>query len=103
MANDENTNPWDEYDRLIGLHKIYFEYLLKAAGFSFGLIGVILVYVVDAGLKASSHPWIAVALPALISFGTCIVFSLGVCKTVDLSAKVHEAQIRLGMHWRPHV
>ena len=56
MANDENTNPWDESDRSIGLHKFYFEYLLKAAGFSFGLIGVILVYVVDAGLKASSHP-----------------------------------------------
>lgn len=53
MANDENTNPWDESDRSIGLHKFYFEYLLKAAGFSFGLIGLILVYVVDAGLKAN--------------------------------------------------
>jgi hypothetical protein len=102
MASDEDTTRWAEYDRLIGLHKFYFEYLLKAAGFSFGLIGAILVYVIDANLKNNEHPWIALALPNLMSLGTCIVFCLAVWKTADFSAKVHEAQIRLGMPWRPH-
>ena len=102
MASDKDTPPWAEYDRLIELHKFYFEYLLKAAGFSFGLIGAILVYVIEARLRDSPQVWVALALPNLISLGTCIVFCLGAWKTADLAARVREAQVRLGVPWRPH-
>lgn len=103
MASSEGSTPWAEYDRLIGLQTFYFEYLLKAAGFSFGLIGAIMAYVIDERLKASEAPWVALALPTLISLGTCVVFCLGVWKTWDFSAKVCAAQQRLGVEWRPHV
>lgn len=102
-ASGEDKTPWPEYDRLIGLHTFYFEYLIKAAGFSFGLVGAILAYVIDARLKDSQYAWIALALPALISVGTCIVFCLAVWKTADFSTQVRAAKKRLGVGWRPHV
>ena len=102
MAPGGDNAPWAEYDRLIGLHTFYFEYLLKAAGFSFGLVGVILAYVIDARLKDSPNLWVALTFPGLISAGTCAVFCIGVWKAADFSARVRAAQKRLNVDWRPH-
>ena len=53
---------WAQFEKLIDLHKFYFENLLKAATFSFGIIGAIFTYVVKNNFSETTY---CVSLPSL--------------------------------------
>ena len=50
MSEDKEYQ-WLQFEKLIDLHKFYFENLCKSASFSFGIIGAILTYVIIAKLS----------------------------------------------------
>lgn len=99
--NDDKEYQWLQFEKLMDLHKFYFENLIKSASFSFGIIGAILTYVISARLSDNLIQ-LALQLPFLLSIGTFIIFCFGIWKTWDLSNWVKQHQSRLGIDWRPH-
>ena len=92
---------WLQFEKLIDLHKFYFENLIKAASFSFGIIGAILTYALSA--KASPHVFrLALSLPFLLSIGSFLMFAFGAWKTWDLHKSIMNHKKRLSLNWRPH-
>jgi hypothetical protein len=102
-ANSTMSAPahWSQFEKLVDLHKFYFEYLIKAAAFSFGTIGVILTYVISAGLR-DNRVSLALLLPILLSIGTCAVYCLGFFNSLDFTKKVQYIQTLLHLEWRLH-
>ncbi len=99
--NDDKEYQWLQFEKLIDLHKFYFENLIKSASFSFGIIGAILTYVISAELSENLIR-LALQLPFLLSIGTFIIFCFGIWKTWELSNWVKQHQSRLKIDWRPH-
>jgi hypothetical protein len=99
---DQGRSEWPQYVELVGLHKFYFEYFIKAAAFSLGIQGALIAFVVKEKLSARALP-IALAIPLLLAIGTTLVFALSITKTLDLKRQVERVQQRLGLSWRPHV
>jgi len=100
-ASGPSPSKWDQFEKLIDLHKFYFENLIKAAGFSLGLIGAIFTFVFAAKFEGEMTKRIALGLPVVISLGTLAVFCVGIVKTLDLAANVRKVQKGL-VEWRPH-
>jgi TRAP-type C4-dicarboxylate transport system permease small subunit len=99
--SEDKECQWLQFEKLIDLHKFYFENLIKSASFSFGIIGAILTYVISAKLSENLIR-LALQLPFLLSIGTFIMFCFGTWKTWDLSNWVKHDQAELGIDWRPH-
>jgi hypothetical protein len=99
--NDEREDEWHQFEKLIDLHKFYFENLIKSASFSFGIIGAFLTYLISANISISLIG-LALWLPFLLSIWTFFIFCFGIWKTRDLSRWVHKYQKKLGIIWRPH-
>ena len=105
---DNKDNLWNQYDRLIDLHKFYFENILKAASFSFTIIGAILTFTINSKLN-SKQIQIALQFPFLLSTGTCAIFVIGIVKTKQFEEWVKKFQENLfknksenTVKWRPH-
>jgi hypothetical protein len=90
----------EQFKHMTDLHQFYFEHIIKAAGVSFGILGAVLVYVINSGIRV--HVWVALGIPILLSAGTCIVMLLGMVKTCDFAKQVKGVQAHLGLSWRPH-
>jgi hypothetical protein len=99
---DQARTEWPQFVELVGLHKFYFEHLIKAAAFSLGIQGAFVAYVAQAGLGNAALR-IALAFPLLLAVATALVFCLSLSKTRDLKRQVEALQQRLGLAWRPHV
>jgi hypothetical protein len=99
--NDKREDEWRQFEKLIDLHKFYFENLIKSASFSFGIIGAFLAYLITAKISISLIG-LALWLPFLLSIWTFFIFGFGIWKTRDLSRWVHRYQKRLRIIWRPH-
>lgn len=99
--NDDRDYQWAQFEKLIDLHKFYFENLIKSASFSFGIIGAILTYIISAELS-NNLARLALQFPFLLSVGSFIIFCFGIWKTWDLSNWVKHHQSKLGIDWRPH-
>jgi hypothetical protein len=93
---------WPQYVELVGLHKFYFEYLIKAGGFSLGILGAIIAFTITEKLP-DDLAQIALALPLVLSLASGLIFGLAIPKTLDLKRQVDGMQHRLGLAWRPHV
>ena len=91
----------DQFDSMTALHQFYFEHIIKAAGFSFGLIGAALMYVINSAIRGHLV-WVALGIPILLSAGTFGVLVLGMVKAHDFAQKVKGVQADLGLSWRPH-
>jgi hypothetical protein len=105
---DNKDDLWNQYDRLIDLHKFYFENILKAASFSFTIIGAILTFTINSKLS-STQIQIALKFPFLLSIGTCVIFVIGIVKTKQFEEWVKKFQENLfenksedTVKWRPH-
>jgi hypothetical protein len=101
FLNEDKKYQWLQFEKLIDLHKFYFEHLIKASSFSFGIIGAILTYVISAKLSVNLMR-IALQLPFVLSIGTFSLFSFGIWKNWELSKWVKQHQTELGVNWRPH-
>jgi hypothetical protein len=100
--DDPAQNEWPQYVELVGLHKFYFEHLIKSAGFGLGIQGAFIAFAAReklAGLRLQ----VALAIPLLLGLGATLIFVLSLAKTLDLKRQVHALQQRLGIAWRPHV
>ena len=106
MSEDEEYK-WQQYDKLIDLHKFYFENLLKSSSYSFGIIGAILTYIINAKLSLEQIH-LALQFPLLLSIGTFVIFCFGIWKTWEFSRWVIRFQDILfegkpnAVKWRPH-
>lgn len=105
---DSKDDLWTQYDRLIDLHKFYFENILKAASFSFTIIGAILTFTINSKLS-STQIQMALKFPFLLSIGTCVIFVIGIFKTQEFAVWVKKFQENLfknksenTVKWRPH-
>jgi len=93
---------WDQFEKLIDLHKFYFENLIKSATFSFGIVGAIFTYVIKTNLSIELIR-LSLLLPLLLSGGTCLMFFYGIKLARSFSDSVEKMQkTNLGIAWRPH-
>lgn len=92
---------WVQFEKLIDLHKFYFENLIKAATFSFGIVGAIFTYVINAELSASLVR-VSLVLPLILSAGTCVIFYRGSRQAREFSGWVRNMQKDIPLGWRPH-
>lgn len=99
-TNDSSTL-WSQLDKLIDLHKFYFENMIKAAAFSFGAIGVILTYVISTGLR-DDRASLALLFPILLSIGSCAAFCIGFFHSLDFTKQVQRIQASLNLKWQLH-
>lgn len=100
--HEDARDGWAQFVEMVGLHKFYFEHLIKAAGFSMGILGGFVAFAAthqlqDGVLNA------ALALPLLLAVATMLVFVLAVPRTLDFLRQVEHARHTLGLAWRPHV
>jgi preprotein translocase subunit SecG len=105
MSDESTQNPpsrWEQFQELIGLHKFYFEHIIKGAAISFGIVGAIVSYLLASDVRDGPGVRLALVVPILLSFGSFFVALLGAMKTYDLSAKVQQLQGELRLSWRPH-
>ena len=79
---------------MIDLHKFYFENILKAASFSFTIIGAILTFTINSKLS-STQIQMALQFPFLLSIGTCVIFVIGIVKTKQFEEWVKKFQENL--------
>jgi hypothetical protein len=93
---------WEQFQELIGLHKFYFEHMVKGATFAFAIVGAVVSYVVGSDIRDGWSVGVALAIPILLSVGTCLLALLGAIKTYDLSVRVKNMQAKLALDWRPH-
>jgi hypothetical protein len=100
--DDPAQSEWPQYVELVGLHKFYFEHLIKSAGFALGIQGAFIAFAANEELSGKRLQ-VALALPLLLGIGTTLIFVLSLTKTLDLKRQVHALQQRLGIAWRPHV
>jgi hypothetical protein len=100
-VNNDTDYQWSQFEKLIELHKFYFENLIKAASFSFGTIGAILTYVLGAKLS-NNVVGPALQLPFILSIGSFLIFAFGAWKTLDLHNWICIFQAKLSIEWRPH-
>lgn len=100
--DDSPQSEWPQYVELVGLHKFYFEHLIKSAGFALGIQGAFIAFAAKEKLS-DFRLQIALALPLLLGIGTTLIFILSLAKTLDLKRQVQRLQQRLGIAWRPHV
>jgi hypothetical protein len=99
---DENYQfKWTQFEKLIDLHKFYFENLIKAAIFSFGIIGAIFTYAIKAELSPSLVR-ISLVLPLILSIGTCLIFYRGIAMAQEFSNWVEMMKEEISLKWRPH-
>jgi hypothetical protein len=90
----------EQFKEMTALHQFYFEHIIKAAGVAFGIIGAVLVYVLNSSIR--ERVWVALGIPILLSAGTFGVTVLGMVKTCDFAKRVKRVQHELGLSWRPH-
>lgn len=107
QTNIPNPEPpkWSQFEKLIDLHKFYFENLIKAATFSLGIIGAILTYAIGTLKNGARNEVILILLfPTLLSAGSFFVYLLGCWKTYDLNQKVDllKGKKNLNLEWKPH-
>lgn len=100
----KDNQKWLDFEQLIDLHKFYFENLIRAASFSFGIIGAFLAYIISIGNTLNEDLIkIIVIFPISLSIGTSLIFAIGILKTIDLSRWViHYQKHELHLRWRPH-
>jgi hypothetical protein len=101
-AADPNPPPgdWEQFEKLIDLHKFYTESLTKAIMYGLGIVAAILTYVVGAGLR-DGRASAALLFPALFSLGAGVIFALSAWKTRPIAAGVRHMQEAMGLKWRP--
>jgi hypothetical protein len=75
-AKTEQPTLWTQYEKLIDLHKFYFEHIMRAAVLSLGIIGAIVTYVISAGIR-DTRVSLAMLVPILLSIGSFILCVLG--------------------------
>ncbi len=98
---DDREFKWNQFEKLIDLHKFYFENIIKAAAFSFGIIGAIFTYVIKAELSESLIR-VSLVLPFILSAGTCLVFDRGITQANQFSNWVDSMMIDNQLNWKPH-
>lgn len=101
-VHSEKVSLWLQFEKLVDLHKFYFEHLIKAASFSFGIVGAILTYAIKAGFGSPHQVKFVLCLPFLLSFGSFALFGIGCWLTWDLNMKVNSLQTELDLKWKPH-
>jgi hypothetical protein len=106
--NEDTEYIWKQFEKIVDLHSFYFENLIKAASFSFGIIGIILTYLVkikiDSGTKNGGQLFAsALQIPFVLSIFTSIIFAIGAWMTWDFYKKVKGFHNKYGFEWRPHV
>jgi hypothetical protein len=108
LINEAPEYIWKQFEKIVDLHSFYFENLIKAASFSFGIIGIILTYLVkikiDSGIKNGGELFASVLqIPLILSIGTSIIFAIGTLMTLDFYNKVKDFRRDYHFKWRPHV
>jgi hypothetical protein len=99
---DENQKfAWTQFEKLIDLHKFYFENLIKSATFSFGIIGAIFTYVIKAELSESLVR-VSLLLPLILSIGTSVIFFGGIDKAKEFNKWVKQIKGEIPLTWQPH-
>jgi hypothetical protein len=93
---------WTQYEKLIDLHKFYFENIIRAETLYLGVEGAILTYIIGAKFDEKLIP-IVLIFPLLLSIGALIISAIGMLQTRDLSSTVNRLQEELHISWRPHV
>jgi len=102
--SDDLPSLWTQYERLIDLHKFYFENIIKAVSFYLGIEGAILTYIISVSknFDDDNTMHLMLAFPLLFSIGATVIAAVGIVQTKDLSRTVNQVQEELQIGWRPH-
>ena len=106
-VNTDKEYIWKQFEKIVELHSFYFENLIKAASFSFGIIGVILTYLVklkiDSGIENGEDLFKSILqVPFILSIATSAIFAIGTWKTWQFSRWVIDFKDKHNFEWRPH-